>query len=284
METAWIVIVWLVIIGAVVYWQGKKRGWFHTATNVTVTGRVERPRELRVNADIVGESHYQAALASIAGGKCQDGYCIAVAVELRREPTNPYDHNAVQCLVDGRLVGYINRDAAPSLHPLLQQAERRGIPAVTDGYISGGWRRRGEEGDYGVKLGPAPEYDDPCFAPRTSPGTPDKGPIGMYAGRHYTEYVELVKQLKRDNDLDAAEKLLLHLLKAVEEEAAAEKHTPAPWYYEQLEIVYRKQKRYEDEISVIGRHRTQLRLFGFDAEPEELARLEKAVTLRGKRS
>jgi hypothetical protein len=42
---------------------------------------------------------------------------------------------------------------------------------------------------------------------------------GVLGGRHYTEYVEQVKGLKRAGRLDEAEKLLLKLVDAVEEEA-----------------------------------------------------------------
>jgi hypothetical protein len=55
---------------------------------------------------IVGESHYQEALESIAGPKDAEPHWWPVEIQLKREPTNPYDPNAVQCLIDGKLVGY----------------------------------------------------------------------------------------------------------------------------------------------------------------------------------
>jgi len=63
---------------------------------------------------------------------------------------------------------------------------------------------------------------------------------GCVNGRHYTTYVEEVKQLKREGKLAEAEKLLLRLIKAVEAQAQIDKLSLAPWYYEQLGIVYRK--------------------------------------------
>lgn len=104
--------------------------------------------------DIVGESHYQSALASIAGPKCEDGYNLPITVELRREPNNPYDGNAVACFIDGKKVGHINRQDAARLQSLLKRCEKNRQKAVVDGYIVGGWSRRDgkDQGDYGVKL------------------------------------------------------------------------------------------------------------------------------------
>lgn len=104
--------------------------------------------------DIVGESHYQDALESIAGPKCEDGYDLPVEIELRREPDNPYDSDAIMCLIDGKLVGYINREDTHRLQPLLQKAERQGRKAQMAGRIAGGWSRDNgkDQGHYGVKL------------------------------------------------------------------------------------------------------------------------------------
>ena len=76
---------------------------------------------------------------------------------------------------------------------------------------------------------------------------------GFINGKHYTFYVDTVKQLKRDGKLDEAEKLLLKLIDAVEEESRQEGVLVAPWYYEQLAILYRKQKLYEKEVSILTR-------------------------------
>jgi hypothetical protein len=80
---------------------------------------------------------------------------------------------------------------------------------------------------------------------------------GLVDGKHYTEYVELVNQLKRQGKLDRAEALLLRLVAAVEEEAEAENWVVAPWYYEQLAIVYRKQKDETRELDILKRFASQ---------------------------
>jgi len=80
---------------------------------------------------------------------------------------------------------------------------------------------------------------------------------GLVHGKHYTDYVETVKQLKRRDDLGKAEKLLLRLIQAVEEEAKTEDWVVAPWYYEQLAIIYRKQKATDKELEVLKRFTSQ---------------------------
>jgi hypothetical protein len=80
---------------------------------------------------------------------------------------------------------------------------------------------------------------------------------GLVNGKHYTEYVELVRQLKRQGKLDGAEALLLRLIAAVEQEAEAENWVVAPWYYEQLAIIYRKQKDETRELDILKRFASQ---------------------------
>jgi hypothetical protein len=77
---------------------------------------------------------------------------------------------------------------------------------------------------------------------------------GFYKGKHYTEYVEQVMELKRQEKLADAEKLLLNLIAAVEAEETVQQHSRAPWYTEQLAIIYRKQQRYADEVAILERY------------------------------
>lgn len=65
---------------------------------------------------------------------------------------------------------------------------------------------------------------------------------GYYRGLHYTAYIDDVKKLKAKRDYATAERLLLELVKAVEGEARVNQWAVAPAYYEQLAIIYRKQK------------------------------------------
>ena len=104
---------------------------------------------------------------------------------------------------------------------------------------------------------------------------------GFVEGKHFTDHVERVKQLKKEGRHDKAIKLLLKLVAATETESK-EAEGPsgvAPWYYEQLAIIYRKEKQYGDEVAILERYEKQPKAQG--ASPGKLAkRLKQARTLR----
>jgi tetratricopeptide (TPR) repeat protein len=92
---------------------------------------------------------------------------------------------------------------------------------------------------------------------------------------HYSDYVELVKKLKQEKRYSEAIELLLKLVDDTETEAKAKGWGVAPWYYEQLAIIYRKEKRYSDEIAILERYEAQQKAPG--EGPKKLAeRLKKA--------
>lgn len=101
---------------------------------------------------------------------------------------------------------------------------------------------------------------------------------GYYNGKHYTDYSEVVQALKREDELTSVEKLLLNLIDAIEAESRFQSSGVAPWYYEQLAIVYRKQKDYEKEVMILERFATQKHSPG-TSPPKLLERLEKARQL-----
>ena len=100
-------------------------------------------------------------------------------------------------------------------------------------------------------------------------------------GKNFTDHVERVKQLKRENRHGKAIELLLKLVAATEAESK-ESGGPsgvAPWYYEQLAIIYRKEKRYSDEVAILERYEKQPKAQG--AGPGKLdKRLKQARTLQ----
>ncbi|WP_070988903.1 hypothetical protein [Halofilum ochraceum] len=103
---------------------------------------------------------------------------------------------------------------------------------------------------------------------------------GSHDGGHYTDYVERVKQLKRERRHEEAIELLMNLVRATESESktAGQGWGVAPWYYEQLAIIYRKEKRIADEIEILERYEAQPKAPG--AGPSKLKeRLERARRL-----
>lgn len=103
---------------------------------------------------------------------------------------------------------------------------------------------------------------------------------GFVDGKHYTTYVDTVKQLKREGKPDEAEALLLRLVDATEEEASVEGFGVAPWYYEQVAIVRNKRGDLESELEILRRFSLQKHAPGV-SPPKLLLRMRKVeVKLR----
>lgn len=76
---------------------------------------------------------------------------------------------------------------------------------------------------------------------------------GYVNGKHYTEYVETVNELKQKGKYEQAISLLIQLVEATEEESGAEGLGVAPWYYEQLSILYKRIKNRDGELNILKR-------------------------------
>lgn len=101
---------------------------------------------------------------------------------------------------------------------------------------------------------------------------------GYYNGRHFTTYVSDVTNLKKQGELTEVVKLLLELIAATEAENLADGTGVAPWYYEELAKIYRKQKDYVKEVAVLERYANQKHAPG--SKPQELLeRLDKVRQL-----
>lgn len=95
---------------------------------------------------------------------------------------------------------------------------------------------------------------------------------------HYTDFVSQVKFLKQAKRHDEAIDLLLKLITQTEKESKQDRCGVAPWYYEQLAMLYRKEKRIADEVAILERYERQQKAPGVG--PEKLAdRLRKARNL-----
>lgn len=103
--------------------------------------------------------------------------------------------------------------------------------------------------------------------------------------QHFTQYTSQVKQLKREGRHNEAIALLVRLIDAAEAEARVKGGDwfAPPWYYQQLAIVYRKEKRYEDEVVILERFAAQVEHLGSDLSYNR-ARIEKARDLQRKSS
>ena len=107
----------------------------------------------RFRIDVVGESNYQEALETAAGGRRPKGVNQTVTAQLAMEDDNPYDSKAVAVRIDGAKVGYLSRDDARRFREeggeLLASAQR----ILCRGRVRGGWSRGPRDrGHFGVTL------------------------------------------------------------------------------------------------------------------------------------
>ena len=104
---------------------------------------------------------------------------------------------------------------------------------------------------------------------------------GYYQGRHFSTFPTDVEELLRAGETAKAEDLLLHLVDATEEDSRKHKYGVAPWYYEKLAILYRKQQDYGKEVEILERFARQEHFLGAKSSIL-LERLDKARNLRDK--
>lgn len=102
-----------------------------------------------VEYEVVGESHYQAEIEQLAGGRTWNSARMIGTAVLRAEPTNQYDTNAVRVEVDGVLVGHVKATQAAELSP---QLLRSGGAVDAVAVITGGWDRGPKDrGSFGAR-------------------------------------------------------------------------------------------------------------------------------------
>lgn len=232
-------------------------------------GTIEGPGSFAF--EIVGESNYQGTLTKICGGKTEEGHNRRTLAALVCEDSNPYDNMAVRVDIEDMTVGYLSRTNARQYRAELKRQNLEGATLKCGAIINGGWDRdSGDNGYFGVQLdlpiekGTAAEKPKRVHKP--APRDIEAAKVG-----HFTDATDTVKQLKREGRLEEAESLLLWCVGETEKES---RYGVAPWYYEQLAIIYRKQGRTEDEVAILERYASQKHAPG--ATPAKLAdRLEK---------
>lgn len=83
---------------------------------------------------------------------------------------------------------------------------------------------------------------------------------GAVGGRHFTEWAETIRQLKRDGHLEEALALCYECIDAVEREAMVDQFRMPAWYTEQAAITHRKLGQLVEEVAVLQRY--GLHVFG----------------------
>jgi hypothetical protein len=111
----------------------------------------------------------------------------------------------------------------------------------------------------------------------------DLAPPEPKDGAHYTEFVERVEWLKRQGRDEEAISILRKLVDQVEDESERKGWGVAPWYYEQLAVLFRKQKRLDEELAILERYERQTKASGASVQKlaDRLAKLRQS-TPRGR--
>lgn len=146
--------------------------------------------------EVVGESNYQEAIQRVCGKHNRNGYDFKTEALVVREPSNPYDLNAVAVKMNDSTIGYLPRAQAQRVS---EQMKEDGIAhAACSATIVGGWRtNQHDEGHFGVRLAiprmgwidfglgkPAPskQSTSPNKARKTKPPRPEAAEDGPLKG------------------------------------------------------------------------------------------------------
>jgi hypothetical protein len=78
-----------------------------------------------------------------------------------------------------------------------------------------------------------------------------KTSAGYVRGRHYTEWTEYIRALKRSGELEAALELLYECIEAAERDRGGRE--PAPWYTHAAAVMHRKRGEIHLEVAVMER-------------------------------
>jgi hypothetical protein len=144
-------VLWFIVFAVVIFAVWKV--WQSSSPNA----RSGPPRHVEgdgeFQTEVVGESHYQGALESICGGRCEEGHNKEVLATLVLEDSNRHDRNAVRVDIEGTTVGYLSR---PDARDYRRKLTKDGQPRATitcKALIRGGWDRgNGDQGHFGVCL------------------------------------------------------------------------------------------------------------------------------------
>lgn len=108
----------------------------------------------RYDVEVVGESHYQKELRSVAGSGGEESVNFRAYAALTLEDENPHDPNAVRVSIGGLTVGYLSgSDAERFRETFGELAATGGGTVACKAKVRGGWNRGGgDRGKYGVVL------------------------------------------------------------------------------------------------------------------------------------
>ncbi len=103
--------------------------------------------------------------------------------------------------------------------------------------------------------------------------------LGMYHGKLYSTYCDEITGLIHDKKFEQAKVLLLEIIEIIEIESKAKNNGVAPWYYEQLANIFKKEKQIDSEIQILERYKVEKHAPG--VKPQRL--LDRLTELKNKK-
>lgn len=100
-----------------------------------------------------------------------------------------------------------------------------------------------------------------------------------YAYERFNDATNDIKELKRNQEHDKAEELLLWCINFAESETKPGVRDHPRWYYRHLAIIYRKDNRYQDEVSILQRYVSFCNNMNIEPRDEITDRLNRAKQL-----
>mgnify|MGYP001559983170 CR=1 FL=1 len=116
------------------------------------------PQLMQYEFNVVGESHYQAAIAKLAEEQeakytnAPDAEIEPLTAYLIPDDHNQYDDKAVRVDIDGMQVGHLSREDARSFRRRLSSKKLSGKTTACSALITGGHEKNGERMSYGIVL------------------------------------------------------------------------------------------------------------------------------------
>jgi hypothetical protein len=227
---------------------------------------------LAAAAELAYEKDFQGAIRAIFDASETAMGRVVETQAVLRELTQPHtSFNPVAAYVSGRLIGYVGALYADAVRELLRQPHLAGADVAVRCRIyatdTPKWTARATLGPYETVV---TAVDDSKSAAEgrsmqnVMAGLREERLAGsdeeaaeqrerLVRGRDFVEWVEPIKQLRRDGHTDEVMALLMECVDAAERNAERNGWLPPTWYTEQAAIILRKQGDLAGEVVLLER-------------------------------
>lgn len=99
---------------------------------------------------------------------------------------------------------------------------------------------------------------------------------GYFKGRHFTDWLDKLEELRAKGDQQGELNLLLSLIDATEAESRHDGMIPAPAYTNWAALIFRNRQDYEEEIAILQRYMRAVEAVGRKPNPGFFAQIREA--------